>query len=274
MLEAYYRSLKDEVPLDKEGVVAAIEQDLHSSPYGREPGWEIDRYLGLMEVVFDEYVANYHESDLQREWLFVEEPFQEQLGPIIQRGKPDLGSVENGKYWLWDHKTKGWYNEEQTKAMLPHDFQMASYKRALEKKYGLYFAGVVYNIIRMPQQRVKFRGNKMETMQDFLARVRKDIQNNSPEPYFRRLRCKSKRETTQANERSMLLIAEGFAKWCSEGKQPIPNHQACFDFNKPCEFFNACHHGNYAQLYKGNPFQELDDGAVTNGEKHTKDGPK
>lgn len=264
VMERFYRAIQAGVEFELAPVIAQLERELWQDPvYGHTSPWELELNLGLVELMAEEYIEYYYSEDAKRNWWAIERPFEATLGPIIQRGKPDIIEHAADGYWLWDTKTKGYYSPEQTKTLLPRDLQLMSYKRGIEQTAHIVIVGVVYNIIRQPQQRKKIA----EPIKTFLERVRKDVHMN-PADYFIRLRYKVTPRTGAIVEESLLALAAEYDNWWKRGTPAVENHQSCFMYgDKRCPFLEACYHGNYAMLMHGELFSELNDATTPGGKE-------
>lgn len=150
-------------------------------------GGDIQKFeclLGQCEITLEEY-QKHNKFDHLREWLAREKTFCVKYTDIPLRGRWDgLFYLQEGKkkvLRLHETKTKAIIDEEGIKGTLPFDTQTMLYMLACKLEYGVTPGGVIYDVIRRPGLR---QGVK-ESLTDFLARTRKDIQDR-PKWYFLR----------------------------------------------------------------------------------------
>lgn len=93
----------------------------------------------------------------------------------VVRGKRDAGFLARKARWLLETKTKSRIDEEGIQDTLPTDLQVMLYLWAMAEESGWKSvpAGVLYNIIRTPGQRIL----KNEPLHVFLQRVAKEVNN-------------------------------------------------------------------------------------------------
>ncbi len=191
--------------------------------------WESD--LLKLYALFDGYMALYAEEPLQ----YVEHPFNLIIDGHCFKGILDGYSAGR----IYEHKTTSmlldnidWY-WDRTKT----DIQVGLYQLAAMDAFHLESVSVVYNVIRIPQQ----RKGKNETVEAYIGRIRESIEEN-PEDYFaRREIAWSPRALEEL--RKDLLESAGEIEACTTADVWLRNRSSCFAWKRRCEFYEVCHEG-------------------------------
>lgn len=215
----------------------------------------------LAGLILPIYFTTWKEDWSTFQWVALEEVFDEVLTieyngktyNIRIRGKFDGVVRINGKLWLFETKTKGRIEEDNIVDKLSLDLQVFLYFWAIQKKYGEYPVGVVYNILRKPQQRRKAD----EDIKSFATRVGIEVRKD-PAHYFMRING----SVTQAEIREWELefhqIMKQLISWF-EGDFHYKNTTHCMGSFTPCLFLGLCGGGRH-EFYRPRKklFKELD----------------
>lgn len=140
--------------------------------------------LGQLALTLFHRYIDYH-KDTKHEYFSSEEVFKEPYTlnsgrTLFLRGRMDeIIQLPNGKLLLQENKTHGQFDREEIIARLPKDLQTMFYCTAIQLRYGITPAGVLYNVARKPQLR---QGVK-ESFNQYIERVDKDIESR-PDWYF------------------------------------------------------------------------------------------
>lgn len=141
--------------------------------------------LMIAQILLDEY-TKFYANDFkakQKRIEYTEHTFDIKLRYGLGhrlRGKIDLKFKDkNGDPWIMEHKTKSRIDETSIVSRLSLDIQNLFYLIADEIETGKAAKGVLYNILRRPQN----KPGKNERLQQFGERVRKEIQKDT-EYYF------------------------------------------------------------------------------------------
>src|SRR3990167_8586813 len=169
-----------------------------------------DEVYILAEAICLTYFEIYS-KDFKHTWEFTEKDFAVEYqfqsygeNQVVTklRGKIDgcFKDVHTGKPWLIDHKTKSMINIDAIKSVLPFDTQCNLYMLAWQKQTGEYPAGIIYNIIRTPQSKLK----QGESKNEFIDRFRETVQKD-PDHYFYRVKFQIAPEELQQWEQNWLI---------------------------------------------------------------------
>lgn len=211
---------------------------------------DLEIRTGMARAVMHEYVKQYPTDFDPNFWVAIEEQFQASYQydqtPIKVLGKYDgVVRAADGKLWLLETKTRANPYDEVTLDKLEYDLQVNLYWWSMLQKYGEMPGGVLYNIIKRPQLRLK----KSETVAEYVGRIRDDIKA-SPDSYYVRF--------------SHPLDQDAFTKWCTNDlslmmevvynwattAEPYRNPGSCMTYNRPCSYVKTCAHGLTQHLIK------------------------
>lgn len=112
---------------------------------------------------------------------------------IPLKGRIDGLLLHNGQLWLEENKTKSNIDMSTLDHTLCKNIQVMFYAVAAQLKYRRPVAGVVYNVIRKPNERIRsgrmIKGKRTggESENQFVSRISKNI-SDCPDHYFKRLR--------------------------------------------------------------------------------------
>lgn len=119
---------------------------------------EIREICGRARRVIKRYYEKYISDGKRWEFLAVEQAYRIPLDAGSGRKsslwdlvfRPDIVARDKvtGQMWVWDHKTSSVADKFRSRLGLEGRPQMSVYLGALQKVFGRYFTGVVYNFIR------------------------------------------------------------------------------------------------------------------------------
>ena len=248
--------------------------------------------LGMAEVVLPRYIdrcmmLDGHYNDGKKRWISLEsnfrikhvlkgdfgEPTTEQVSTYLNGRFDGVYGVpaKNDNLWLFETKNLSVIDESALQDLLPTDFQVNFYLRALRiwaktGKIPRTPSGVLYNIIRRP----RLYRRKDEALAPYLDRVRKDVADPKRiDFYFMRFKVKIDQPETRAWEESTLLpVLTEMWRWLTGIQNPnaalklasYVNHQNLITKYGRCEMYDPLVRGNYSGCYKRSvPFSELED---------------
>jgi hypothetical protein len=185
---------------------------------------DVQADLAKAKAVFPAYVARWHADDVKRKWVEVEQVFDIlDFGDFRLRGKIDgVFEAKNAALWILETKTASQISEETLSQALAFDFQSLWYVHAVEKKLGRKVAGVLYNVVRVPQ----IGKGDDKSSGGFVDKVRADI-DKRPEFYFVRFEIpfsKGARERFNLETESKLIE---FRRWIAGELPTYKNEFAC-----------------------------------------------
>ena len=175
----------------------------------------------------------------------------------FKRGKMD-GSYRGGsknRIRLFETKNKSRIDDGTISDILPFEMQVNIYVGALLHLEGEYPSGVLYNVIRRPQLRLK----KKETMPQFADRIVTDIKAR-PDWYFVRMQMDMTRGEINAALKDLEGVLSDFLAWWSGDAPHYRNSDHCENKYGVCPFLKKCATGDTTGLHKRpRPFMELED---------------
>jgi hypothetical protein len=198
--------------------------------------------LAQAKALFPAYVERWARDDAKRKWVEVEQVFDVRWNGHRLRGKVDgLFEAKDGSLWILETKTASRIDDETMSQALAFDFQSLYYCEAIEGKFGARgdgrkIAGVLYNVIRVPQiGKGDDRGSDA-----FLARLREDVAKR-PDFYFMRYEVAFPAKTRERFRIDLAAKLDVFARWMAndEDEPTFRNEQACRK-RWNCEYLGAC----------------------------------
>jgi len=118
--------------------------------YGTIEEQEMLRATGM--AVIEEYLKYYKKDFIEMRFEALEDDFKIEWYEILLRGKIDgRYRTKDGSIWNIEHKNYSQISEN-LQLKLSFDLQNLFYMLATKQKYGITLRGVLYNIIRSPQQ--------------------------------------------------------------------------------------------------------------------------
>lgn len=239
---------------------------------------EFETTAGQIMAVFKGYQDYWKKNDKAMDWVAQEQKFSLPLNvgvfnhatdstdtfQVQVRGMIDgvfrtgLAKAKTGKkpLWITDHKTKGQIDEDMIMDTLERDFQIHLYAWACLQLYGEVPTGVLYNVVRRPQLRLK----QKEKLKDFQKRVEADVKER-PEHYFKRFEYTLDSRAIGTFETELKQIVGEFLSWNRDGRPSRMFGNPCQGKYGSCALLPYCYF-NRTNLYKQKdaPFPELANG--------------
>lgn len=258
------------------------------------PEWDQTNVIfGLVEMMLPLYLDFWKKIDSQRVWecrervfkaeyLLFADGIREQNNPNVKYPRFPLTGrwdglfwegrqlAKPGKLWLHEMKTKGRIDEVGIQQSLPFDLQTMLYCWAARETYGVTPAGVVYDLVKQPGQRMTEKSDGMDPAR-FIARVKAEIEK-TPAEYFMRFQMTfSKDDLDNFIARQLDPILRQIHRWHtdlsaagfdpSQTKEHFLSGKSLFSrFGSRSDYFDLITKGNSFGLFRRkHPFPELQD---------------
>lgn len=224
-----------------------FEQDYQKEYLESDVETQIEYQLayGVGAALVPEYFRYWH-KDFDRkkiEWLEIERKakFIHQPTGIPIRMKRDgaFKKVESNTFHLFESKSKDKWNETQLINHASRNMQNLTYLLGMKDEYHHTPAGILLNVVRRPQLRIK----QTETLQNFVLRFRDDIKNR-PDFYFVRKPLPVLPQRLTVHNEKLTRLLNRFVKWWYTGEaEDVEDTERCFPYNKPCPYLKYCTSG-------------------------------
>ena len=197
------------------------------------------QYLEYIEAVLPHvlphYVRMWGIDDFYggRTWLELESKFAVDFHGIPLRGLRD-GVYSKKGLMLLENKTKGQIDQHTLSDTLSFDFQNLFYITATNLDVARHINGVLYNIIRRPQLRLK----KNEQYAELLVRIGEDIAAR-PDHYFVRYPLTYNKTRQKLFVKQLGYAIDEFHEWLCGNLKTFPNEFACVG-RYTCQYLQAC----------------------------------
>ncbi len=206
---------------------------------------EYQTAYGVGAALVPEYFK-YWNKDFDRkkiQWLEIERKakFIHKATGIPIRMKRDgaFKKLDTGTFHLFESKSKDKFNETQLVNHASRNMQNLTYLLGMQDEYHHTPSGILLNVVRRPQLRIK----QKETLQAFVIRFRDDIRDR-PDFYFIRKPLPVLPQRLQAHDQKLTRILNRFVKWWySPESEDIDDTERCFPYNKPCPYLKYCTSG-------------------------------
>lgn len=230
---------------------------------------------GLAEVVMTNYFRRW-DGDLTgkytygtkgtvspRKWLAHEQtfdiPYTYPDGKVVRlRGRRDgVFTDDKGNTWILDTKCMGRPSNQDITDTLPTTFQPMLYCYALAVETGKYPKGVVWDVIKRPQER-----QGKASLPDFLGRVKKKWDDDKfyEENYARFRLSLSRKEIDHWKITRLDKFMTELRMWWEGTYDPCPRDGLAIGKYGRCEMFSAVTRGETIGYVKRNAvFPELED---------------
>ena len=214
-----------------------------------------EKIYALIEMMFPLYFK-YYQEDKKRNWHINELSFKVKYKDTFINGKFDAGYLsEKGNLWLMDNKCMSRINLNDIEAILPFDLQCNLYLLACKIKYNKMPKGIIYNIIRRPQNRL----GKTETLEQFVTKIEKKIVGDLTY-YFYRFKMEITKDEMDYWEKNIFEpLLNDIKKWYDNNFYPryINTNDLINKYGR-CALFNLIVRNSTEGLYKRNKlFPEL-----------------
>jgi len=156
---------------------------------------------------------------------------------------------EDGKWWVYDHKTAGQINDNYLQQASISN-QTLGYLYAARKFLGEWPKGIVYNIILKPSIRPRKKRNP-ETLDQFCSRLYQEYTTN-PDKYFYREDILTNRKAVKVwLQETMLhagIIFDNIQNTALGDLVWTKNTGACFNYSKSCQYLPICTSGKVNKM--------------------------
>lgn len=196
---------------------------------------KMERDCAACYAIMTQYVERYKNDILNCKFDIIEHEFGVEHEGIIWRGKIDARYLtKNNSRWQMEHKTKGRISEDSLQKRLTFDPQNLTYLLAGEIEFKEKVDGVLYNIVRNPQLKMKIG----ESIKDFKDRIIEDAQSR-PDFYFMQFEIPYTSLDKKRFLEDLKLIVKDI-KDCIANHNVYKNGFSCDAGNMECEFLQAC----------------------------------
>ncbi len=218
----------------------------------------------LLQSYFRRWISDFYDFD----WIDLEKTFKvpyymqetdnngvQRQFSIPVRGKYDgVFRDGNGKLWLFETKTKSYIDDKSIVDKLNYDLQVMLYMWSMKHMYGETPAGVIYNVVKRPQLRLKMK----ETLPEFFERIGDDILGKQDDYFIRYTASILPEDLTRWEENDFRSLMQRMYKW-SQGEDNYRNSAACHMWNRPCEYMEVCAYNRTEMMKKREQmYPELD----------------
>jgi PD-(D/E)XK nuclease superfamily len=208
----------------------------------------------LAEEIMPVYFKFWHTDITKMDWMALEHTFKVPIANTNLIGRMD-GNFKPMKgrkvIWLLETKTKshlGEHGESNLVDILPHELQANMYLGAMTILYKQVPGGLVLNIVRRPNQRMK----KGEGPRAFAQRVAADIRKR-PEYYFIRLRMSIDKSDLEKIRTEHQAMVRDFVQWSKGKGHHYRNSNECENKYGRCDYLPICSRGDYSGHYQRKP---------------------
>lgn len=226
-----------------------------------------------LEVMWAKGLATIHgysrfwkKRDANLRWVEAEHefavPYKVHEGTVAEwdvtlRGKTD-GLMRAGKtgksLWMLEHKTSSGINDGELSLRLNIDFQLLFYVLAIGRERGERVGGIHYNVIGLPQHRVKI-GQTLRQYRDELF----DVVTDNPTKYYHRYEIVFPKVEQDHFQHNLLdVVLEEFKMWLNGELLTYQQTNACVG-RWACQYLRFCaSHGDTAgYMTRDQLFKEL-----------------
>ena len=227
---------------------------------------ELERVLGMAEVVVRRYSQYWEVKDKDKNYIFQEETFEQPItlpsGRTVKlRGRWDAVYQDDDGMWLQENKTKSQIDEQYLQAALPQDLQTMLYCVSLRSRIGVDPHGVLYNVARRPSLKQK----QNESLKDFVGRIEEDILDR-PEWYFMRWHTYiDEGDITSWSQRTLYPLLQRVCDWWDSIKSDPLNPEYVFreenkeHYQRPMGIYDSLGAGQRGDFFdlitKGNDYR-------------------
>jgi hypothetical protein len=206
---------------------------------------KFQQMLGIAEALLPAYLDYWREDDRKINWQHLEGKFEVPCNGVKLRGKFDgVFTDAAGRLWLLETKTASQVVEDTLLDRLSFNLQNCIYLLALEIKTGQKPAGVLYNILRKSQLRIKAK----ETIPEFIKRCAEDIAER-PEHYFYRYEVSINEDEMNQWKQEFTGLLNQVKRW-NAGEFHYKCSGSCSNHFGPCDFLAACGRGEFSNYTK------------------------
>jgi hypothetical protein len=193
---------------------------------------KLNKIFGTLEALIKGYIR-FYPGDFKNKKYNCEETFNVDYKGFRLRGKPDIQFLEKKDSCIMEHKFWSQIPEDKIAYTLSLDFQSNFYSFIHKVKTGKFPKKVIYNVIRVPQNKPK----DAETSKQFAARLIEIIKEN-PKYYFIRTPVVLSEKMCTRFEEQVLLKLNAFKSFLISG--PMMNESSCTVGPFLCEYAQIC----------------------------------
>jgi hypothetical protein len=202
---------------------------------------ERDRIYSLSKIMAKYYQIFYKDDFKTGKFYDTEKVFDNIIEDYRLRGKIDSKQKVKGLKYLWEHKNYWQINEENFKDLLHNNLQNLFYIFNDEYDTGEDFAGVKYNMVRVPQ-------NKFTTETEFKEKVEDSVKKDMKH-YFLRYNVEYSKQEKMKFKISILKILKEVDDLINGKLEIYKNYGAC-EGKFLCPFITACSNCSLALYHK------------------------
>lgn len=211
---------------------------------------KLNKIFGTLEALIKSYIK-FYAADFKNKKYECEETFDVSWNGFRLRGKPDIRFMEKKDACIMEHKFWSQIPEDKIAYTLSLDFQSNFYAFIHKVKTGKFPKKILYNVIRVPQNKPK----DAETSKAFAARLLEVIKEN-PKYYFIRTPVVLSEKMCQRFEAQIGIKLLNFKSFLSM-LTPVMNETACVVGPFLCEYAQICTSFSEAGFKKKELFSEL-----------------
>lgn len=247
----HYNETPKEYPIEVPKIT--IPETMLLEPGARE---EIDLVRAKAQIAFDAYRVHYHVEDSYMRVVSTEQDYEFIWKGIKLQGRIDLVACPKirGTEYIWDWKTAGRFDASMLDAW-SFRFQFLFYCWLYWKCSGRKPAGIMANGLAKTALRPKIVDKKTGTKEskiEYLARVKKDMQENREKHFYRQRmplisgmleRFENEMLGPHINIFSMLQHSKEFPPIICKSLSMPMNTGHCHVYNSFCEYLPLCKDG-------------------------------
>lgn len=212
---------------------------------------KVNQIFGIFQALIPEYMK-FFKNDFKGKNYKPEELFDIEWEGFRLRGKTDLTYQDKKNFVLMENKFWSVINEDKMAYILTLDFQTNFYAFIEELKTKKYPDRVDYNVVRVPQNRIK----DDESADQFGERLRAEIAKN-PKYYFRRIPVVPSKTQREEFKNNLRITLKNFKEFLSYPSNVTKNYQSCNPGIYLCDYAPICVSGSKAGFKTKPLFEEL-----------------
>lgn len=214
------------------------------------PDEKLNSIFGIFEAIITCYLE-FYKKDFKGTKFITEQIFNIEYKGFRLRGKTDLTFQMEKQAVLMEHKFWSQISEDKLINVLSLDFQTNFYAFIYRLQNGKYPDRIDYNVVRIPQNKIK----DAESSKDFAQRLMIDIRKD-PKYYFRRVPIVPSKRQLESFEKNLDLLLENF-KAFTLSPFATSNYMSCYPGIFLCDFAPVCVSGSIAGFKTKPLFEEL-----------------
>lgn len=212
---------------------------------------KLNTIFGIFEALITCYLE-FYKKDFNSKIIYTpEQIFDLDYKGYRLRGKTDLTFKAGKLNVLMEHKFWSQISEDKLAYVLSMDFQSNFYELMYKMQTGKYPDRIDYNVVRVPQNKIKDDESSKQFAVRLIDIIRKDYKY-----YFRRVPVVPSQKQRYAFELSLNTILANF-KSMVEGSNRYQNYTSCYPGIFLCDFAAICVSGSKAGFKTKPLFSEL-----------------